>query len=281
MRGRWTAPLLVTILHAAAAQAGQVQSGCDTAIGAWDTVPPDAPGRAVVAKAGGVFHVVFVKPALDAKVANVPSLSLASRCSCEGPGDKLQWKCVTDLSLRAADVGTQAVYGGLIEGDNWQSWVIGADGKAGEPARFKRATQAERDAATDRQQLAKLLREHVDAVNASNVEAILAGMTDNVVYLAPGQPPVLGRDALRKVMEPFYGSNDAQVSMRAEETVVAGDWAWEWGHLSGSIHPKIVTQATAFEGKYLYIYQRQRDGSWKIARDIYNESGSSGALKLR
>jgi uncharacterized protein (TIGR02246 family) len=272
---------LATILHAAAAQAGQVQSSCDTAIGVWETVPPDTPGRAVVAKAGGVFHVVFVKPALDTRVANVPSLSLASRCSCEGPGDKLQWKCVTDLSLRAADVGTQAVYGGLIEGDNWQSWVIGADGKAGEPARFKRVKQAGRDAATDRQQLAKLLREHVDAVDASNVEAILAGMTDGVVYLAPGQPPVLGRDALRKVMEPFYGSNDAQVSMRAEETVVADDWAWEWGHLSGSIRPKSVTQATAFEGKYLYIYQRQRDGSWKIARDIYNESGSSGALRLR
>lgn len=281
MRRLWAAALLVTILHAGAAQAGQVQSSCDTAIGVWETVPPDAPGRAVVAKAGGVFHVVFVKPALDTKVANVPSLSLASRCSCEGPGDKLQWKCVTDLSLRAPDVGTQAVYAGLIEGDNWQSWVIGADGKAGEPARFKRVTQTERDAATDRQQLATLLREHVDAVNASNVEAIFAGMTEGVVYLAPGQPPVLGRDALRKVMEPFYGSNDAQVSMRAEETVVAGDWAWEWGHFSGSIRPKGVAQATSFEGKYFYIYQRQRDGSWKIARDIYNESGSSGALERR
>ena len=281
MRRLWAAALLVTILHAAAAKAGQVQSSCDTAIGAWDTVPPDAPGRAVVAKAGGVFHVVFVKPALDTKVAKAPSLSLASRCTCEGPGDKLQWKCVTDLSLRAADVGTQAVYGGLIEGDDWQSWVVRADGKAGEPARFKRVKQAGRDAATDREQLATLLREHVDAVNASNVEAILKGMTDDAVYLAPGQPLVRGKDALGKVMVPFYGSNDAQVSMRAEETVVAGDWAWEWGHLSGSIRPKGVAQATSFEGKYFYIYQRQRDGSWKIARDIYNESGSSGALELR
>lgn len=281
MRRQWTTPLLATILHAAAAQTGQAQSSCDAAIGVWETLPPDAPGRAVVVKAGGVFHVVFVKPAPDTKAATVPSLGLASRCSCDGPGDKLQWDCVTDLSLRAADVGTRAVYRGLIEGNSWQSWVISANGKAGEPARFKRVKQSGRDAATDRQQLATLLREHVDAVNASNVEAILAGMTDDVVYLPPGQPLVRGQEALRKVMEPFYGSNDAQVSMRAEETVVDGDWAWEWGHLSGSIRPRSVAHASAFEGKYLYIYQRQRDGSWKIARDIYNENGSSGALEVR
>ena len=72
-------------------------------------------------------------------------------------------------------------------------------------------------------------------------------------------------------MAPLYQQFDAQISMRAEETVVAGDWAWEWGHLSGSTRPIHGGQATELDGKYFYVYQRQTDGSWKIARDYLQQ----------
>jgi ketosteroid isomerase-like protein len=82
---------------------------------------------------------------------------------------------------------------------------------------------------------------------------------------------VQGKDALRKILQASYQVIDAEVSMRAVETVIAGEWAWEWGHLSGTTRLLAGGQPTKFEGKYFYVYQRQGDGSWKIARDIYNE----------
>lgn len=131
---------------------------------------------------------------------------------------------------------------------------------------------AVRDSATERGKLAKTLREHVEAVNASDVEAILAGMTDDAIYLPPGAPHVQGKAALRKLLLPIYEQIDAEVAMRPAETVIAGDWAWEWGHLSGTTRLLAGGEPTRFEGKYIYVYQRQVDGSWKIARDIYNEN---------
>jgi ketosteroid isomerase-like protein len=138
-----------------------------------------------------------------------------------------------------------------------------------------------RDVASDRQLLAKSLREHVDAVNASDVDAILAGMTDDVVYLPPGAPLVQGKDALRKALEPAYKLIDAEVSMRPVETVVADDWAWEWGHLSGTTRLLAGGSPTRLDGKYFYVYKRQPDGSWKIARDIYNENAPPALAALR
>jgi uncharacterized protein (TIGR02246 family) len=128
--------------------------------------------------------------------------------------------------------------------------------------------------------LASVLREHVDAVNAGDADSVLAGMTDDVVYLPPDQPLLRGKDRLRKLLTPAYEQLDIQISMTAEETVLAGDWAWEWGHLSGSMGPKAGGQATEVDGKYFYVYRRQGDGSWRIARDIFNwnkPSGSSAA----
>jgi uncharacterized protein (TIGR02246 family) len=126
------------------------------------------------------------------------------------------------------------------------------------------------DPADDLAAIASVLQEHVDAVNAGDVDSLLAGMTDDVVYLPPDQPLLRGKEQLRALMTPAYEQLDAQISMRAEETVVAGDWAWEWGHLSGSMRPKAGGQATELDGKYFYVYQRPGAGSWRIARDIYN-----------
>ncbi len=134
--------------------------------------------------------------------------------------------------------------------------------------------QARRDdPANDRAAIASVLQEHVDAINAGEVDALLAGMTDDVVYMPPDQSLLRGKERLREWAVPIYGQFDTHISMRAEETVVAGDWAWEWGHLSGSMRPIDGGQATQIEGKYFYVYQRQADGSWKIARDIYNSNG--------
>jgi ketosteroid isomerase-like protein len=38
------------------------------------------------------------------------------------------------------------------------------------------------------------------------------------------------------------------------------------------MRPKAGGQATELDGKYFYVYQRQGNGSWRIARDIYNNT---------
>ena len=131
---------------------------------------------------------------------------------------------------------------------------------------------AEGDTAADLAAIDALRLEHVAAVNAGDLEAMLATMTDDVVYLPPGQPAALGTEALRSAVQPYYEQFEVHLSMNAEETVAAGDWAFEWGHGSNSLRPLAGDDTVHLEFKYLYVYQRQPDGSWKIARDIFNEN---------
>jgi ketosteroid isomerase-like protein len=104
------------------------------------------------------------------------------------------------------------------------------------------------------------------------VSTLLAEFTDDVVYLPPGQPPVLGKADLEAFVRPFYEQYDAEIEATAEEVVVVGAWAFEWGVLTGTIRPLAGGEAIQADLKYLYVYERQRDGSWKFAYDIYNSN---------
>ena len=117
-----------------------------------------------------------------------------------------------------------------------------------------------------------LLEEHVKAVNTSNTALNLSGFTDDVIYMPPQSTVVKGIDELTKLVESAYKSLDAEIEMTAEETVVSGNWAFQWGNIDGYITPLEGGDTTILDSKYMYIYHKQTDGTWKIARDIYNSN---------
>jgi ketosteroid isomerase-like protein len=63
--------------------------------------------------------------------------------------------------------------------------------------------------------------------------------------------------------------------LHAKEMVHVGtesflDPAFERGRYDITIAPRAGGEAMDDIGKYITVYQRQADGSWKIARDIWN-----------
>ena len=133
-------------------------------------------------------------------------------------------------------------------------------------------TPSAEDDARDIEAVNALLAEHVAAVNSGDMTANLAGFTEDLVYLPPEGPPVLGKPALASFIKSFYDAFDAEIEMVPEETVVSGDWAFQWGTITGIVRPLEGGGATVLDWKYMYLYQRQPDGTWKIARDIYNSN---------
>ena len=66
--------------------------------------------------------------------------------------------------------------------------------------------------------------------------------------------------------------NDASfpaMALKSEDLIVSGDYAIETGTYRMTVQPK---QGKSMEdvGKFVSIWQKQADGSWKMIRDIFN-----------
>jgi ketosteroid isomerase-like protein len=63
-------------------------------------------------------------------------------------------------------------------------------------------------------------------------------------------------------------------SSRDDEVVIAGRWAFRRATIDWSLVPTDKGQPIRDPGKYMILYRRQEDGSWRVARDIWNSSGT-------
>jgi len=63
---------------------------------------------------------------------------------------------------------------------------------------------------------------------------------------------------------------DTKMSITPLEITIAGSWAYSRGFFTQDMTSK-ATKATAhFDGKFLTIFKKQNDGTWKIYRDCFN-----------
>ena len=124
----------------------------------------------------------------------------------------------------------------------------------------------------DRKAIIALSKEHMTAVNTTDVELLLKGMTEDVVYLGSGMSPIIGKQELRALVEPMYEQFDINLQMTTKDILISGDLAVEWGMVTGTMTPRNGDKEVEFDNKYLFVYQRQEDGTWKTVWDIYNEN---------
>ena len=104
---------------------------------------------------------------------------------------------------------------------------------------------------------------------ARDMQAKMRLFTSDAVLMPPGEPNVIGQQAIRAWHEKVWMGTKYQCSGMLDEVQVFGDWALARGTFSG-----VETQASGAQrretGKFLNMIRRQADGSWKIARAIWN-----------
>ncbi len=126
----------------------------------------------------------------------------------------------------------------------------------------------------DREAIGTLQERDIAANMALDVEKLLAIRTDDIVYLVPGRPPIVGSDAVRKYMEEVRRQLDNWDMLGYEETwqevQVVGDYAVEWGTLNVRAKPSDANRESAAVRNIMQVLRRQPDGAWKIARVIWN-----------
>ncbi len=79
--------------------------------------------------------------------------------------------------------------------------------------------------------------------------------------MPPGAPAVDFATFSQGIPAAFAKSQPSSMEIVADEVVIMGDWAFSRGNF---------TVGDEVDGKFLTIFRRQEDGSWRIYRDAFN-----------
>lgn len=111
----------------------------------------------------------------------------------------------------------------------------------------------------------------ISAVNGGDLARLLTLVTDDVVFLSPGQSPA-GRDDFSTHFLAAHERARFRCVSELEEVVVVGEVAFTRSRDALSVTPRLGGEAIPLAGHRITIYRKQRDGRWLLARDAHTLS---------
>ena len=127
----------------------------------------------------------------------------------------------------------------------------------------------------DEQEIRRLVDTWMAATKDGDADTVLALMSDDVVFLASGQP-VMRKADFAATARAQAGGEAPKFDGKSEihEVRVLGDWAFMWTKLTVDVTPPGGTKFTR-EGHTLSIL-RKENGKWFLARDANTLPPMSG-----
>ncbi|MFL5278887.1 MAG: YybH family protein [Myxococcales bacterium] len=102
------------------------------------------------------------------------------------------------------------------------------------------------------------------------VEGWVSWFTDDGTMYPPARDAIEGRAAIREQMGDLYDPRSGQGGLRLDwqpiraEVSESGELGWTTGT------SKVVTTAGMRQGRYITVWRKQADGSWKVWADLGN-----------
>jgi ketosteroid isomerase-like protein len=103
-------------------------------------------------------------------------------------------------------------------------------------------------------------------------DKIVSHYADDATLMMPDAPIIMGKDAIRSAVADMMSDKNRVLSFTTANAQVAkgGDIAYTQGTYSMTMtNPKTKKPVTE-KGKYLTVYKKQSDGTWKAIEDIIN-----------
>jgi uncharacterized protein (TIGR02246 family) len=115
----------------------------------------------------------------------------------------------------------------------------------------------------------ELDRKDIEASKKNDVDALVALWTEDGVLLQPGSAPVVGKPAIREMLQQ-QREQAAQVVTLAynekwDEVLIENNHAIEWGRISATVKLPNAQEVQQSVGA-IRVLVRQPDGSWRFAR---------------
>ena len=122
----------------------------------------------------------------------------------------------------------------------------------------------------DRAAIQKVADDAVAIMNAASPDLdayTRAYYAPDAVVLPPNEPAVTGEAAIAAMLKSFPPISNFRFDLVHVEGT--SDMAWVQGTYSMTMTPEGSAPVND-SGKYIEIWKKQADGSWRVARDIFN-----------
>ena len=127
------------------------------------------------------------------------------------------------------------------------------------------------------EQAVREARAAIEAANAKFSEAFARGdakalaamYTSDAIALPPDSEMIRGNEAIGEFWKGARNSGISSATLTTVDVGRSGDVAYEVGTVSLTMQAAANGQTTA-ASKYVVVWKRQADGSWKLHRDIWN-----------
>lgn len=109
----------------------------------------------------------------------------------------------------------------------------------------------------------------VESLNAGDAAGVAAHYTDDAALLPPNAARIDGREGIRGVWQGLIDAGVRDVTLITQEVDVFSDVANEVGIISATA-PGEDGGRVRLVGKYVAVWKRGSDGTWRMHRDIWN-----------
>ena len=124
----------------------------------------------------------------------------------------------------------------------------------------------------DRTKIETVLSTYEKALNASDADTVMTLYADDGVFMPQHSAPSVGKSAVRAAYDGVFEAITLQVEFTVDEILqISPKWAFVRTRSEGSM----TVKATGINGRpkanqELFVFQKQEDGNWKIARYIFS-----------
>jgi uncharacterized protein (TIGR02246 family) len=115
--------------------------------------------------------------------------------------------------------------------------------------------------------VAEALEAYNVALNSANTDAVMPLYMDDGVFMPPYSPSAVGSAAVRKAYDNVFAAIRLTVKFNIAEIVeMSPDWVFARTNSAGTTLNHATGKTSAEGNQELFIFRRDRDGRFKIAR---------------
>lgn len=120
------------------------------------------------------------------------------------------------------------------------------------------------------QAVAAVLAKYEEALNRSDINAVIQLYASDGVFMAQHLPSSVGTDAVRKAYDAVFKAIQLTVKFNVAEVVeVSPNWAFARTNSAGNVKVHATGESSPESNQELFVFQKVA-GDWKIARYCFS-----------